>query len=116
MPQGAYEEAVAACDACAAACDACLSACLLEPEVTPLARCIALDLECAALCRLLSGFSIRGSKFAPKLAEACKTLCDACAEECGRHEHGHCRRCAEACRACSVACDRLLSLGVEAPG
>jgi len=31
-------------------------------------------------------------------------VCDACAEECGQHEHGHCQACAEACRQCAEEC------------
>ena len=115
MSESAYQTCADACNACAAACDACLSACLLEPEVQPLVRCIALDLECAALCRLLAGFADRGSKFAPALAASCLTLCEACAAECQQHPHAHCQTCAAACRTCIDACQRLLDLGVQAP-
>lgn len=115
MSEGAYETAVAAANACADACDRCLSACLLEDDVAHLTRCIALDLECAAACRLLAGFAVRGSKFAPRFADPCLGVCSACAEECGKHAHEHCRRCAEACRAAVEALGRLASLGVSEP-
>ena len=114
MTTGAYEGLVDACNACADACDRCLSACLLEADVAHLTRCIALDLECAQTCRLLAGFAVRGSKFAGGVAAACLTLCEACAEECGQHQHDHCVRCAEACRACAAACRRLLEIRPEA--
>lgn len=113
MSQGAYEECAAACNACADACDHCLSACLLDADVGHLARCIALDLECAQICRLLAGYAVRGSKFASRLAQMCATVCAACADECALHDHDHCRRCADACRACLGACNRLAELGVE---
>ncbi len=115
MSESAYRECTDACNACAAACDHCLSACLLEQDVTPMARCIALDLECAATCWLLAGFCDRGSKFAPALAATCLTLCEACAAECAQHGHRHCQDCAAACRACAEACRRLSALGVQAP-
>lgn len=110
-----YEVCAEACTTCATECDRCLSACLLERDVAPLVQCIALDLECAALCRLLAGFADRGSKFAPQLATACKAVCAVCADECERHEHAHCQRCVAACRACFDACDALIALGVEPP-
>lgn len=115
MTSGAYEGLVDACNACADACDTCLSACLLESHAADLTRCIALDLECALTCRLLAGFAVRGSKFAGGVAAACLELCDACADECGKHDHDHCRRCAEACRACAAACRRLLAIRPETP-
>ncbi|WP_419150467.1 four-helix bundle copper-binding protein [Paraburkholderia kururiensis] len=31
-------------------------------------------------------------------------LCDACAAQCEKHEHEHCRQCAQACRNCAEAC------------
>ncbi|HDR9360290.1 TPA: four-helix bundle copper-binding protein, partial [Burkholderia vietnamiensis] len=34
----------------------------------------------------------------------CAQACDACAAECGRHAHEHCRRCAQACEACAAMC------------
>ncbi|MEO7522912.1 MAG: four-helix bundle copper-binding protein, partial [Ferruginibacter sp.] len=34
----------------------------------------------------------------------CIELCEACAEECGGHEHDHCKACAKACAECAEAC------------
>ena len=45
-----YETCIEACLACAAACDYCASACLKEMKVEEMAKCIQLDMECAALC------------------------------------------------------------------
>jgi len=47
-----YQSCIAACNACADACDHCSTACLKEPDVNMMARCIALDIGCAAVCRL----------------------------------------------------------------
>lgn len=38
-----------ACNACAVACDHCAAACLQEADVKSMARCIALDMDCAAI-------------------------------------------------------------------
>lgn len=115
MSEPTYLNCIAACNACADACDRCLSACLLETDTGRLVRCIALDLECAALCRLLAGYAARGSKFAPGLAALCATVCAACAGECESHEQVHCQACAKACRDCEQVCRRLADLPVEPP-
>ena len=36
---------------CIAACDQCFAGCLKEEDVAMVARCIALDADCAAACR-----------------------------------------------------------------
>lgn len=112
MQTGTYTACAQACNVCADACDHCLSACLLEPDVKTMTGCIALDLECAAMCRLLAGFASRGSKFAPGVAGHCAELCRACAAECGKHAHDHCKACAEACNRCAQACEALASMNV----
>ena len=42
--------AVSACYDCAQACTTCADACLNEQNVTELARCIRLDIDCADVC------------------------------------------------------------------
>lgn len=103
-------DCIDACNACADACDHCATACLQELDVKPMARCIALDMDCAALCRLAAGAMARDSEFAKRICSLCALVCDACGEECGRHEHGHCRDCAAACVRCAEACRRMASV------
>jgi hypothetical protein len=62
-----YDNCIAACDACARACDTCAAGCLAESDTNPLARCIALDIECAQLCRVASGAMARRSTLAPQV-------------------------------------------------
>jgi len=99
-----HQPFIGAVDACAAACSYCAGACLREPDPAPVASCIALDLDCAALCQLTSAVAARGGAAAKALAKACAEVCDACANECGRHDMDHCQRCAEACRHCAASC------------
>jgi Domain of Unknown Function (DUF326) len=96
-----------ACNACADACDACSTACLQEPDVGMMARCIALDIDCASLCRLAAAFMARGSDFATALCRTCAQVCEACGDECAKHEASHCQACAKACRQCAEACRRM---------
>jgi hypothetical protein len=90
--------------ACAAACEYCADQCLGEDNVEMMERCISLDRDCADMCVLTARFAARESEFIKKMLQECMNLCNACAEECGKHEHEHCKRCAEACRQCEEAC------------
>lgn len=99
-----------ACNDCADACDHCSTACLQEADIRPMARCIALDIDCAALCRLAAASMARGSEFAKRLCSLCALVCEACGEACGRHAHDHCQACAAACAKCAEACRRMAAV------
>jgi hypothetical protein len=98
---------IEACNACADACDFCSTSCLQEQDVKMMARCIALDMDCAALCRLAAGYMSRGSEFAKALCLQCAQVCQACGEECGKHQMDHCQACAKACLKCADECERM---------
>lgn len=97
------------CDACAAACDHCAASCLGEKDVKAMARCIQLDMDCAAICRLASSYLARDSELAGMICETCAEVCDECARECERHGMEHCKQCAAACRRCAEECRRMAS-------
>ncbi|MGH8131595.1 MAG: four-helix bundle copper-binding protein [Steroidobacteraceae bacterium] len=101
------QSCIEACNDCAVACDHCATACLGEENVKALARCIALDIDCAEVCRTAAALMSRGSEFSAEFCELCAKVCDACAEECERHDMDHCRACAEACRRCAEECRRM---------
>lgn len=64
-------------------CDFCADACPREPEMSPMGRCIALDVDCAAVCRLAAATLARDSGCAPRFCAMCTEICEACgAEEC----------------------------------
>jgi hypothetical protein len=102
-----YATCIEACNACADACDSCSTACLQEQNMPALARCIALDMDCAEICRLASAYMARNSMFAAQLCKQCEEVCEACGEECAKHQMAHCQRCAEACRRCADECRRI---------
>ncbi len=107
MPQLLFESCIDACHQCANACDHCAVSCLAEPDVARMARCIALDVDCAQLCRLAAGFMARGSESAAAVCRACADACDACADECSTHPMQHRQDCALACRRCADECRRM---------
>lgn len=107
MSREQYQACIDACYACAAACDNCSTACLQEDEVKAMARCIALDMDCAQACRTAASFMARGSQFADAMCRLCNEICAACGEECGKHPMDHCQQCAQACRRCADECLRM---------
>ena len=104
-----YQACITACHTAAALCETCAASCLIEPNVQHMANCIALDMDCAAYCRMTAGFLARGSQLLELVCQDCAEICQACAEECGQHGMAHCQACAEACRHCAEEC---LKLGV----
>jgi hypothetical protein len=107
MAHQQHQSCIAACNACADACDHCASACLQEQDVQMMAQCIALDMDCAAICRLAAGAMSRGSPFAREICGLCAQMCQASGDECGKHSMDHCQACAQACRACADECRRM---------
>jgi hypothetical protein len=114
MSHEAMRSCIDACNECALECEHCATACLNETEVKALARCIALDLECAEICRTATIVMARGSERAGEFCQLCADVCEDCARECERHKHmDHCRRCAEACRRCAEECRRMAGSGAR---
>ena len=78
--------------ACATACENCGASCLNEQDVTPMAHCIELDRDCAEACFFAAKLLIRDSKYSHDFLAFCEKICLHCAEECGKHEHEHCKK------------------------
>ena len=104
MPHRAHQSCIDACNRCADACDHCAASCLREDDVTPMAACIAADIDCAALCRLAAGAMARGSEFAAAICRVCAETCRRCGDICAGHEMEHCQACARECRRCAEEC------------
>ena len=102
-----FQSCIDACYACAAACDHCAASCLQEDDVKMMARCIALDMDCAQICRMAASLMARGSSFAGALCKVCADVCQACGDECAKHQAAHCQECAQACHRCADECRRM---------
>lgn len=107
MANQQFESCIEACNTCADACDHCAASCLQEADVKAMAHCIALDMDCAQVCRLAAGYMARDSEFASALCQTCADVCEACADECAKHQMDHCQACAQACRSCADQCHRM---------
>lgn len=72
-----------------------------------MARCIELDLQCAAICRSAAELMSLDSEFSKQMCKVCAEACRACAEECSKHDEEHCRKCAEECIRCAEECEKM---------
>jgi len=107
MPHQQFQSCIDACNDCALASDHCAAACLKEADVQAMARCIALDIDCAEICRLAVAYMGRGSELAGAICEVCADVCEECGKECARHKADHCQKCAEACLRTAEECRRM---------
>jgi hypothetical protein len=99
-----YEVCIDACLKCASVCNYCASACAKESDHTR-SECIQLCLECSSLCIAAAQIMALGSLHIKEIARICAIMCDACADECGRHMDDHCRQAAEICTSCADECE-----------
>ena len=72
-----------------------------------MARCIELDMQCAAICYAAAQLMSLGSDKAKEICMLCAVLCEACGNECKNHKNEHCRECAEACLKCAAECRKM---------
>jgi len=91
-------------NACATLCNICYYSCLQEEDSKSMSDCITLNRECAEICQLAASFFARGSGNTGLLLALCADMCLQCANECSKHTHEHCQKCAMACRTCYEMC------------
>ena len=91
---------------CAAICNSCADAC--SAEDMDMRRCIRLCSDASDICtatyRVASRRTDENRSVIRAMLALCVKACETCAEECGKHDHAHCRRCAQMCRECARDC------------
>jgi hypothetical protein len=92
---------------CERACNTCYDACSREPEKNKLRVCMMLDKECAGICELTAKLLESNSLNVAKFLRLCSEICEACAEECEKHNYSHCVECAKDCRLCAKMCETV---------
>ena len=100
-------ELISALGNCINHCNYCADACLGEEDVKKMIDCIRTDRVCAEVCSSLSQILATNYKNVQGLVDYCQEICQACADECGKHEAKHCQDCAKACRECAEACKQF---------
>ncbi len=103
------EKLISALGNCINNCNYCADACLEEDNVKMMKGCIRLDRVCAEVCSTLNQVLATEYKDVKGLVEYCKKVCQACADECGKHDTQHCKDCAKACKECVAACESFLA-------
>ncbi len=79
----------------------------MEDDVELLAKCIQLDLECAAICNATAQMMSLGGSRSKDLCFICSDICEACAKECLKHNYEYCKECAKACKRCEELCTEI---------
>jgi hypothetical protein len=72
-----------------------------------MAKCIQLDMECAAVCYCAAHLMSLGSEWAKEMCGICADICEACGSECDKHDAEHCKLCAQTCKECAEACRKM---------
>ncbi|RKL66300.1 four-helix bundle copper-binding protein [Salipaludibacillus neizhouensis] len=107
MPHEQYQTVIKTLHECMEACNHCYDACLKEDDIQMMSDCIRLDRECADICGYFEQALGRGTPFVSVLAGVCAQICEACGNECKKHDHDHCQKCAKACFECAEECRKL---------
>lgn len=110
MTNQTYAACIEACNACAVACNHCAVSCLHETDVKAMAKCIALNMDCAGICALAVAAMARNSDHAKAICALCADICQACGDECAKHDMEHCKQCAKACHKCAQECRKMAAM------
>ena len=102
------EKLIHALGNCINHCNYCADACFDEENVKMMVDCIRTDRVCAEVCSTLNQLLAMQYKDVTDLVKYCIKICNACADECEKHTHQHCKECAKACRDCAAACETFL--------
>lgn len=89
---------------CASYCLWCADNCLDEDNLQNMVDCIRTDKACAETCLAAANLLSMRAENAAEAVALCKDICEKCADECGNHDHDHCKECAKSCRECAEAC------------
>lgn len=115
MANQGYAKCIEACNACTMACNHCATSCLREADIKTSAWCIALALDCGAICQLAAAAMAQGSESAPVFCRLCTEISQLCADECAKQEAPHRQACAMDCLNCADECSRIWELQLESP-
>jgi Domain of Unknown Function (DUF326) len=102
-----YKQCIEECLRCASICNNCASSCTQDTDIQKMAKCIQLDMECAAVCYCSAQLMSMGSEKASDVCCICADMCEACANECGKHQTEHCQKCAQTCNECAEECRKM---------
>ncbi len=93
----------------------CADACMAE-TAHDMTQCIRLCLDASDICEAAARLGARRTgddqPMLRELLALTARMCEACAAECEKHTHEHCKLCAQICRECAEDCRKAVaSLG-----
>jgi hypothetical protein len=92
-------------------CSACVDEGLTH-DLSKMAESVRLCHECGPICGVCATLLSQNSRFAHQFCGVCADTCEACAVECGKHDHVETmRKCAEACLRCAKTCRQIAESG-----
>jgi hypothetical protein len=103
-----YQDCIKACQECLEACNVCFDSCLKEDNVKMMSECIQSDRECAEVCSLAISSMQYDSPNVKSILKLLVEVCETCGNECKKHDHEHCQKCADACFKCVEECRKLI--------
>lgn len=104
-----YRTCIDACNECFEACEICAVKCLHDEDAKSLAKCVELCITCSHACAAASLVISGESEYSKKILGLVADVCEACAEECEKHQNmDHCKLTAESCRKCAEECRRTV--------
>lgn len=96
---------------CALFCTSCADAC--SAESGDMRQCIRTCSDCADVCTAAAKVAARQTgdddAMVRAMLQAAIDACLICAAECDKHDHEHCRLCANMCRECAGDCREALA-------
>lgn len=102
-----YRPYIEACVEAMNACNLSYVSNLKQYNLETLGDCIRVNRDCAEICSFTVQALSQGNAFSKQLAELCAKACEACINECSRHQQTHCQECVAACRKCAEMCYEL---------
>lgn len=97
------------CLECFRVCNETLRSCLEKGGEHSNAEHINMLIDCARICQTSADFLSRGSDFHRVTCEACKKICEKCAEDCRKMNDKEMIYCAEVCEKCVESCEKMLA-------
>lgn len=98
------------CNRCAQACYECFKLCLNEQDIASRKVCISLLIECAQMCQMSATHMAMDGQFAKEHCTMCASVCERCAQECGKFTDPHCSECTEVCTKCAAECKAMAAM------
>lgn len=94
MKTNPNEDWIKLVQACVTECRNCANALIDHPDVQQLVRCVKLCSDCNLVCSLIISLAQSKSELLPRASAFAAEVCQICADECSRHTHAACSRCA----------------------